>query len=159
VTHPSGRPIGDGTRQCDTCAWAELAGGVRRCLAAAPPDGPGPVLPAGIAACVDWEAPVRCEDCGACCREAFDAVPIEDGDVTAEAHPELLRLSPDGWRHVARVPSPTGCGTRCAALRGDGTSAPFRCFIYEDRPTACRDLEPGSWNCRFARTRVGLSPR
>src|SRR5690606_28028313 len=60
------------------------------------------------------------------------------------------------WRDLRRVP--TACGTRCVALRGDGGEEPFRCAIYADRPSACRDLERGSWNCWFARRRVGLWP-
>ena len=64
---------------------------------------------------------------------------------TARSHPKLIRVESDtGWRDLARLPSPTGCGTRCAALTGDGGTRLFRCTIYLDRPTACRDLEPGS---------------
>ena len=40
-----------------------------------------------------------CLTCGACCREAFDAVPIEDDDDGfAHAHPELLHVADDGYR-------------------------------------------------------------
>jgi hypothetical protein len=156
--HPTtGLPAGDGTRRCTDCAWAEPHPDGRRCVAAAPPDAPGPLLPADAQACAWWEPPVSCDPCGACCREAFDAVPVEPDDPTVDRHPDLILRAEDGWMHLRRVPS--GARTRCACLRGDGERAPFRCTIYADRPTACRDLAPGTWNCRFARTRVGLSPR
>jgi Fe-S-cluster containining protein len=76
----------------------------------------------------------------------------------AERQPALVQRHADGWRDILRVPSPTGCGTRCAALQGDGSAqAPFLCRVYEDRPSACSELEVGSESCRFARSRVGLS--
>jgi Fe-S-cluster containining protein len=99
-----------------------------------------------------------CATCGACCREAFDTVPVEaDDDHTVATRPDWVHTAPDGWREIRRVPSPTGCGTRCAALTGDGAAGtPFRCVIYADRPQACSGLEAGSEACRFARRRVGL---
>jgi hypothetical protein len=160
MTHPSGLPTGDGTHRCAGCAWGERDGDALRCAAAAPLDGsPGPVIPADALGCAVWEPPVSCETCGACCREAFDAVQVEDGDPTADHHPELVVGEPGGWREIRRVPSPTGCGTRCVALRGDGSPVqPFRCAIYAHRATACRELAPGSANCRLARVRTNLSP-
>jgi Fe-S-cluster containining protein len=108
--------------------------------------------------------PFDCATCGACCREAFDSVPVLAEDTRmAERQPALVQRHADGWRDILRVPSPAssatlGCGTRCAALQGDGSAqAPFRCVVYEDRPTACSELEVGSESCRFARSRVGLS--
>lgn len=155
-THPTGLPAGDGTRSCRDCAWARRTTDALRCVASASPDGAGPDLSEDSAACAYFEALVHCDPCGACCREAFDSVPVGPDDAhTASAHPELIREQ-DGWRDLQRVP--TACGTKCVALRGDGVNAPFRCAIYADRPSACSDLEPGSWNCWFARKRVGLWP-
>ena len=100
-----------------------------------------------------------CDTCGACCREAFDSVPVDDEDARRlAAHPQMIRVHDDGWRDLARVPSPLGRGTRCAALVGGGEGAPFRCLVYPARPTACRELAPGSEACLTARRRVGLSP-
>ncbi len=66
-----------------------------------------------------------------------------------------MRVHEDGWRDLQRVPSPTGCGTRCAALIGDGApGALFHCTIYQDRPAACSELEAGSEACLFARERL-----
>ena len=71
----------------------------------------------------------------------------------------LVRVHDDGWRDLHRVPSPLGCGTRCTALRGDGSATgPFRCVVYPVRPTNCRELDPGSSACLVARRRVGITP-
>jgi len=100
-----------------------------------------------------------CASCGACCREAFDSVPVAPDDhAIRAAHPELVRIHDDGWVDLHRAPSCRG-GTRCAALQGDGSHrAPYRCEVYRHRPTNCRELEEGSENCSFARRRVGLPP-
>ncbi|MCB9677424.1 MAG: YkgJ family cysteine cluster protein [Alphaproteobacteria bacterium] len=92
-----------------------------------------------------------CDPCGACCREAFDAVPADGGGLP-ESH--VLRWDAD-FTTVRRVPQ--GRGTRCICLYGDGTNAPFRCTHYAVRPTACRELERGEPNCLLARRLVGLS--
>ena len=84
-------------------------------------------------------------------------MPVSDDDLERlTTRPELIRVHDDGWRDLHRVPSPTGCGSRCVLLEGDGGSTPFRCTAYELRPTNCRDLEAGSENCHLARRRVGL---
>jgi len=69
-------------------------------------------------------------------------------------HPELTRTHLDGWRSMCRVPGDAG-QTRCAALAGDGQD-PWRCTIYADRPTPCRELEVGSPDCLLARKRLGF---
>ena len=99
-----------------------------------------------------------CDACGACCREAFDSVPVGEADEhIATRHPDLIRVHDDGWRDLQRIPTATG--SRCVCLRGSGAAdAPFRCTIYAERPTNCRDLEVGSENCALARERVGLPP-
>ncbi|HHO49850.1 MAG TPA: YkgJ family cysteine cluster protein [Deltaproteobacteria bacterium] len=126
---------------------------------AAPEGEPGPPIAPDLAACAHFEPPPDCAGCGACCREAFDSVPVEGDDHATLLHQaELVVTHDDGWRDLRRVPSPTGTGTRCVALAGDGTSTPFCCRIYPDRPSACSELEVGSSACLFARRRVGLSP-
>jgi Fe-S-cluster containining protein len=99
-----------------------------------------------------------CSTCGACCREAFDAVPVPPEDeATAVAQPHLV-VDDGGWRVLRRVPSDLlPERTRCAALSGDGCAAPYRCTIYEDRPSACSGLDVGSEACDFARSRLGLT--
>jgi len=107
--------------------------------------------------------PSICFACGACCREAFDTVPVTDADAERLAdHAELIRVQPDGWRDLHRVPSDfkprhASDPTRCIALRGDGSEgSPYLCVIYEQRPTNCCELTIDSEGCVTARERVGL---
>lgn len=94
-----------------------------------------------------------CTTCGACCRGAFDVVPVDPEDPMG-AHPEVTREHLDGWRSMAFVPGACG-GTQCAALTGDDEVG-WRCRIYADRPIPCRELEVGSRDCRRARRRLGI---
>ena len=159
--HPSGLPEDTHSRStCGDCAWAHRTpNSTLVCLAAAPSaTWDGPAIRPDDVSCAWFEPPVHCDPCGACCREAFDSVPLASADdPTAERHPDFVQVADDGWRDLKRVPSPTGRGTRCAALRGDGAQSPYRCVIYADRPSPCRDLMPNTPNCLFARRRVGLS--
>jgi len=159
--HPTGLPHGDPARSCGACGWWHAEGDAGRCRFAAEGEAPGPIVAATEAACTFWEPMPSCDPCGACCREAFDSVPVTDEDL-ARLGPEnadVVRDHDDGWRDLHRVPSPLGCGTRCVALRGDGSDpAPFRCVVYAVLPTNCRDLDPGSDACLMARRRVGITP-
>jgi Fe-S-cluster containining protein len=94
-----------------------------------------------------------CEDCGACCREAFDVVAIEPDDPMGE-HAELVEVHLDGWRCMRRVSGDDG-QSRCAALAG-GSGASWRCTVYADRPVTCRELAVGSDDCLIARERLGF---
>lgn len=153
--HPTGLPLGGPATTCGSCTWVRDG----TCGLLAPDDRPGPAVDVAGTGCVHHEGEPDCAPCGACCREAFDSVPVDDEDVqTLRNRPSWIRIGDDGWRDLLRVPSPTGCGTRCAALSGDGGSAtPFRCTIYADRPSACSGLDAGSDACLFARRRVGLT--
>lgn len=104
--------------------------------------------------CPYWEPPLDCQDCGACCREAYDTVPITEEE--AERLPDLAQLHGDGWRDLRRAPSPRGEGTWCAALTAPGGR--YTCTHYAIRPATCREVETGSEGCLVARRRVGLSP-
>lgn len=146
--HPSGLPWGDPSRACGGCAWFAAGG----CVAAAEYGAEPVPVPREARACALFEPPANCDDCGACCREAFDAVPADGGDLPGHL---LLRWDPE-FTIVRRVPQ--GRGTRCVCLIGDGSSHPFRCQQYAVRPDACRELEAGSENCLMARRLVGRSP-
>jgi Fe-S-cluster containining protein len=102
---------------------------------------------------VQWEpaGELDCRNCGACCREAYDAVEIGNREVVLKRHPELV-IATETHRKLKRD------GDRCAALRG-GTEADrnYTCSIYTDRPRSCREFTLGSANCLDARRRVGLS--
>jgi Fe-S-cluster containining protein len=108
-----------------------------------------------------------CPTCGACCfgRRAY---------VQVFAH-DAARLGPE--RAAAYVAPPVGTilasvgrdaeplrfmkmtEGHCAALCITPPNR-FLCDVYEDRPTLCRALEPGSDSCLEARARRGIdTPR
>ncbi|HRE92332.1 MAG TPA: YkgJ family cysteine cluster protein [Myxococcota bacterium] len=153
--HRHGQPLGPKTERCGTCAWGQLSA----CELTSPklppehraaqPDDP---------ACIRWEPildEAACAACGACCHKAFHLVTVDEGEPIVLRHPELLTPSgPERLGAAFHIDRPDGF---CRALV---TSAPpYRCRIYQDRPTSCRDFGAGSANCLEARRRVGLSPR
>lgn len=100
---------------------------------------------------------VDCLECGACCRQAFDVVEIRDGDPFLNTeHAHAVVLDAEGKRALPRPDK------HCVFLGrehedDDDTPTCYRCTIYEDRPTACRDFELGSMNCLTARVRTGVT--
>lgn len=112
-----------------------------------------------------------CKTCGACCRaSAFMELPHRPfADMTdteaqeiEEKHPGSVTLTtPSGWtfdpeRFVMAIkPGEHG---RCVALRGK-VGKKVSCAIYEDRPSTCREFEPGDEQCFAARRRAGLSEK
>jgi Fe-S-cluster containining protein len=88
-----------------------------------------------------------CQDCGACCREAYHAVEVADDDPVHQARPDVLVCVDNRWQ-IRRT------GNRCSCLAGELGS--FRCTVYDERPQCCRDFTWDSDNCREARQRVGL---
>jgi hypothetical protein len=142
------------TLTCGSCAWAVSGASGLRCRQHKPPDKPGPLVRADEQACERWErtlAAEDCADCGACCRQGFDLVPVSARDPFRKLHPELVQLQ--NGEHI--VPRPGGT---CVALDGDGTAAsPYRCRHYATRPKNCRDFEVAGDACLLARRRVGLS--
>lgn len=154
--HPSGRgfvaPYGQGT--CGECAWSFPGGddGLR-CRR-----GEVPAVEATWPACEGWEPDFDCQHCGACCREAYGSVTIERDEPFIVRHPDLV-VDRGDYVEIRRA------GPRCIALEGGPThslerfdpAAAYRCTVYDDRPTPCRDLERAGEHCLTARRRVGLS--
>lgn len=139
--HPLGFPPGDPAKRCGDCAWRQDEPGprCRQAGAALDPDWP---------ACSRFEDPgLDCRSCGACCREAFHQVPVEEESPLWTEHPDWIARDEYG----PHLPRPQG---RCVALRGP----PFLCAAYAARPASCRDFEIAGENCLIARRRVGLSP-
>lgn len=149
--HPSGvAPVANyhHSHGCADCAWSfRMRGGLRcRCACTVRLQDDAP-------ACVQWEpaSELDCRNCGACCREAYDAVEIGDREVVLKRHPELV-ITTDTHHKMKRN------GDRCAALLGGSeVDQTYTCSIYADRPRSCRDFTLGSANCLDARRRVGLS--
>ena len=158
--HPSGLGYGEPNQRCQECAWFQPNQATQNCVGARF-DGSRVTVDPDCRACELWEPKIpSCDACGACCREAFDSVPVSESDEKRLDEPtKWIRVHSDGWRDLCRVSSPLGKGTRCAALLGNGKpGAPYRCQIYPARPTNCRELDIGSEACLTARRRVGLSP-
>jgi len=138
--HPAGgwrHPQARGS--CGDCAWRS-----ERCVVtevAVEEDWP---------ACEAFVASLECGPCGACCREGFHVVEVDEEDPFVRVHGSMLERT-HGRLQLPRVDG------RCLPLRGDGVEEPFTCALYEDRPVSCRDFERGGESCLIARRRVGLS--
>lgn len=150
-THPAGHAAiaeyhaGHG---CFDCAWSFTLRGRLRCRHL-----PTVRLAEQAPACTRWEPAqeLDCLQCGACCREAYQAVEIKPREAVNRRHPDLV-LTRDEQRKLRRD------GDRCAALVGGLTSTePYSCAIYDDRPRTCHDFTRGGAHCLDARQRVGLS--
>lgn len=149
--HPAGHTaIADylPSHGCSDCAWCFVEGEQHYCQHA-----PDIALPNLAPACRRWEAAaeLNCLTCGACCREAYDAVEVAEDEAVNHTQPDFIIT--DGNRRKLRR-----TGLRCAALTGGNTPyETYACSIYNDRPSTCRDFTLGSDNCLDARRRVGLS--
>ena len=143
--HPTGFEWTENVENiCGACAWAILRGPGRkklRCVRA----GYQRIEREGRA-CQFWESEFDCLDCGACCREAYDAVEVSSKDPVRKKQPNWI-VQVDKRYQVKRRANNT-----CAALQSD-----LKCVIYADRPNCCRDFEKGSVNCLFARRRLKIS--
>lgn len=149
--HPLGLRLGPAHGRCGTCAWSATG----PCLMVSGEPAVSPADPA----CLHWEPRLTdddCADCGACCHRAFHLVPVEEDDPVVTRHPHLVTRDAAPGLGVGHffIDRPDG---HCRALVAP--RAPFRCSIYEDRPTSCRDFALGSANCLEARRRVGRSPK
>ena len=132
---------------CDRCAWFYVGGRGRKVARCRVHDGVR-VTP-GQAACAQFEPPLDCQLCAACCREAYHSVTVGPRDPLVRAHPELIET------RATYVEMRRAFG-RCAALSGPA-GGPFACTIYEERARCCREFTAGGAHCLEARRRVRLS--
>ena len=168
---PETEPDDQASRTCGECAWHYRGGPGRpvdRCRQA-----DGARISAEWTACNRWEGRLDCQECGACCREAYHSVTISRREAVTKSHPDLI-VDRGPYIELARIDDPRG--NRCAALQGgkygdeEPSSSgliqisaqsnewrPYSCTIYGDRPKPCRELENGGPHCLTARRRVGLS--
>lgn len=144
---------------CGTCAWASSVEdtGPPRCLMAdRAHNSPAPLVDPQEPGCGFHEERLTqssCGNCGACCREAYHEVHVDSDEALVRTRSDLLTRR-DGAFAIVR---PEG---RCIALHGAGVEdEPFRCEVYEERPSQCRDFTLSSSNCLEARQRTGLSAR
>jgi hypothetical protein len=145
-SHPkSGHPLrednGDAPR-CGTCFWRAPSGLCRQASRRAFVEG-------DAVACARHEESLDCQECAACCRNAYDAVFVS-------AREPLVRIRPDLVRSGSRPLELERAGDRCVALVG-AISGPYECEAYPLRPRTCRDFERSGRHCLDARRKVGLS--
>lgn len=95
--------------------------------------------------------PSPCTDCGACCA----TYRVSFYWAEAEALPAALTRPLGRW--YACMAGTEAPHPRCEALQGEigGTVA---CGVYAQRPSPCRELQPGEDKCVRARRRHGLPP-
>jgi Fe-S-cluster containining protein len=101
-----------------------------------------------------------CTTCGACCFGRRDYVQVFAHDAAKLGPARTAELVAAA---VGEIPASVGRESEakrfmkmtqghCLALRVDEPGR-FLCAVYEDRPTLCRALEPGSTPCLEARAR------
>lgn len=94
-----------------------------------------------------------CLNCGACCaayRVTFywsEAMELGLGEAYAEKL-NSWRFCMSGTRHEP---------IRCRALQGE-IGREVVCLVYSQRPSPCRELQPGDDKCNRARAKYGLIP-
>src|SRR5262249_56391877 len=88
------------------------SGGVERCRHAA-----GARVDKDWPGCERWEPELDCQDCGACCREAYHSVTVPRRDPAIARHPELV-VTRNGYLQIRRVDD------RCAALTTHAARSP-----------------------------------
>ncbi|HMU40845.1 MAG TPA: YkgJ family cysteine cluster protein [Pseudomonadota bacterium] len=158
--HKSGLPMSDGTFEaekgatCQDCAFLrnpEKRGSAHRCEQTALSGTAGKVVKPDAAACALFEPPLDCQACAACCRHAFELVPVLPTEEMCVKHPQLVQKS-GKCLTVARDPD-----KKCCAVLGKTESGHYRCRLYAERPNTCREFTAGSANCVEARLRIGIA--
>jgi hypothetical protein len=143
-THPKSgfalRPQQGSDETCGACVWRSSGGVCRQATRRV-------FVAASAPTCVRFAPALACQECGACCRAAYDAVEVGARDPVVALHPSLIVREPGRLRLIRT-------DDRCVALTGDG---PYACKIYTDRPRTCREFELGGRHCLSARRRLGLS--
>lgn len=85
-----------------------------------------------------------CQSCGACCSGL--GVDVYGDDDVPDKFVKNDRLFGPSMRERK------GC---CICLKGK-IGVRVRCSIYDQRPTVCREFQPGSQQCLDSRKRNGL---
>ena len=158
--HKSGLPLSDGMHSappgatCGSCAYAQKPASDRRsatwrCQRTANDDRKGLVIDPEATGCSLYQASLDCQECGACCRHAYDIVEVSRSEPMVTRQPQLIERKGKQLR-ILRDPEKQ----RCAALSGPELG-PFGCTVYHDRPATCRDFSSGTYRCQDARRRVG----
>jgi uncharacterized protein len=102
-------------------------------------------------ACANLSESFPCLTCGACC--ATYRVSFYWAEALGPLEVWTERLTP----HMACMVGTNRPQPRCAALQGVVGESAF-CTLYPERPSPCRELEPGDDRCARAREGHGLAP-
>jgi Fe-S-cluster containining protein len=94
-----------------------------------------------------------CVRCGACC--ATYRVSFYWSEAAARGLPDALTEKLDPW--MSCMAGTSRPAPRCVALRGT-IGGEVACTVYAERPSPCRELQPGDDQCARARLRHGLPP-
>jgi uncharacterized protein len=94
-----------------------------------------------------------CLQCGACCA-AF-RVSFYWTEALQSALADVLIEQVTG--HMACMAGTNGHPPRCRALQGE-IGKEVTCTVYAQRPSPCREVQPGDEKCTRARARYGLGP-
>jgi Fe-S-cluster containining protein len=101
--------------------------------------------------------PLDCRSCGVCCRQASDGrILVPAADIVRwrrRGRDDLADALVPG--HFSELGFPNKPDGSCIHLGAPGHSND--CSIYPDRPSTCREFEPGSWQCLEFRREAGLS--
>ena len=93
-----------------------------------------------------------CLDCGACCASYRVSFYSAEADVNGIADSMVQALTP-----VYSCLSGTNQSRpHCQALVGE-VGKVVKCSMYEQRPSPCRELQPGDDKCQKARAKHGLA--
>ncbi len=175
VAHPNGLPLHPASSvSCSDCTWHQQTDSNWQCHRTG-----SPIPGKEQHACYfhEPEENVTCTTCGACCREAFDAVELGPEDHV----PKNLVVEYQGRRTLRRVevsneapfqgaqpqksqPHKTQLHkTQCAALTlgscppTSAQAVQSHCTIYNQRPQTCRDFTRATPACLQARQHIHLS--
>jgi len=107
-----------------------------------------PHVPASLPAAQD-----PCLDCGACCATYRVSFHWAEPDSRGLPDHLLEPLTPA----YACMAGTNRADPRCVALDGQ-VGVAVRCTVYADRPSGCRELQPGEDKCLRARQRHALPP-
>ena len=94
-----------------------------------------------------------CQQCGACC--AYFRVSFYWTEALESALADGLVEQVSG--HMACMAGTNAQLPRCHALQGE-IGKEVTCTVYAQRPSPCRELQPGDEKCTRARAWYGLGP-
>ena len=100
-----------------------------------------------------------CQQCGACCVDYFGTPGYIELLPAERVRMRTLELPVVQWmgQHLLATRLHDGPGgDRCCTAFAGRVGERCECTIHPHRPRACREFEPGSLGCLYAREAVGL---